>query len=82
MLIPSVGGTTTKRRPSCSPKSSAPQISAQPRAHQRETASANPSSSQPSDANTILTCAARPERVSSASIGPSGRARSAAGLAR
>ena len=82
MLMPSEGATTRNLRPSCSPKSSTPQISEQASAHQRVTASVKPSSSQPSDANTIRTCAVRPDLVSSASIGPSGRARSAAGLAR
>jgi hypothetical protein len=82
MLMPSDGGTTRNLRPSCSPKSSTPQISEQASAHQRDTASVKASSSQPSLANRIRTCAVRPERVSSASIGPSGRARRAAGLAR
>ena len=79
---PATAPRTRNLRPSCSPKSSTPQISEQASAHQRVTASVKASSSQPSDANTIRTCAVRPDLVSSASIGPSGRARSAAGLAR
>ena len=79
---PRLGGRTRNQRSPWRPKSSTPQTSLQPMPHQRATVSARPASSHSPPANTIRTCAPRPDCVSSASTGPKGRAASAAGLVR